>query len=108
MKEVQPEVQDIRRRRDWTVKRIKEIEVPKIIEKEGFEAVYLSGFGQSASHLGLPDAGLMSFSEIGLLVRPRTSCLAIRCLTGWRWVLTGWLSIHLLELFRLVIARMSK
>jgi 2-methylisocitrate lyase-like PEP mutase family enzyme len=36
----------------------------KIIEKEGFEAVYLSGFGQSASHLGLPDAGMMSFSEI--------------------------------------------
>lgn len=36
----------------------------KIIEKEGFEAVYLSGFGQSASHLGLPDAGMMTFSEI--------------------------------------------
>ncbi len=30
----------------------------KIIEKVAFEAVYLSGFGQSASHLGLPDAGL--------------------------------------------------
>jgi 2-methylisocitrate lyase-like PEP mutase family enzyme len=28
----------------------------KVIEKAGFEAVYLSGFGQSASHLGLPDA----------------------------------------------------
>jgi carboxyvinyl-carboxyphosphonate phosphorylmutase len=36
----------------------------KIIEKAGFEAVYLSGFGQSASHLGLPDAGLMTFTEI--------------------------------------------
>ena len=36
----------------------------KIIEKEGFEAVYLSGFGQAASHLGLPDAGMMTFSEI--------------------------------------------
>jgi len=36
----------------------------KIIEKAGFDAVYLSGFGQSASHLGLPDAGLMTFTEI--------------------------------------------
>ena len=36
----------------------------KVIEKAGFEAVYLSGFGQSASHLGLPDAGLMTLSEV--------------------------------------------
>ena len=36
----------------------------KVIEGAGFEAVYLSGFGQSASHLGLPDAGLMTLSEI--------------------------------------------
>ncbi len=36
----------------------------KIIEKAGFEAVFLSGFGQSASHLGMPDAGLITLSEI--------------------------------------------
>jgi 2-methylisocitrate lyase-like PEP mutase family enzyme len=36
----------------------------KVIEEAGFEAVYLSGFGQSASHLGLPDAGLMTLTEI--------------------------------------------
>ncbi len=36
----------------------------KIIEGAGFEAVYLSGFGQSASHLGLPDAGLITFTEM--------------------------------------------
>jgi 2-methylisocitrate lyase-like PEP mutase family enzyme len=36
----------------------------KIIEKAGFEALYLSGFGQSASHLGLPDAGLMTLTEV--------------------------------------------
>jgi carboxyvinyl-carboxyphosphonate phosphorylmutase len=35
-----------------------------VIERAGFEAVYLSGFGQSASHLGLPDAGLMTLSEV--------------------------------------------
>ena len=36
----------------------------KIIGKAGFEALYLSGFGQSASHLGLPDAGLMTLTEV--------------------------------------------
>lgn len=36
----------------------------KVVESCGFEAVYLSGFGHSASHLGLPDAGLISFSEM--------------------------------------------
>ena len=36
----------------------------KIIGKAGFEAVYLSGYGHSASHLGLPDAGLMTLTEI--------------------------------------------
>jgi 2-methylisocitrate lyase-like PEP mutase family enzyme len=36
----------------------------KIIEKAGFNTVYLSGFGQAASHLGFPDAGLMTFSEM--------------------------------------------
>ena len=36
----------------------------KVVEHCGFEAVYLSGFGHSASHLGLPDAGLISFSEM--------------------------------------------
>ncbi|MFN8008352.1 MAG: isocitrate lyase/PEP mutase family protein [Terriglobia bacterium] len=36
----------------------------KLIERAGFDAVYLSGYGHSASHLGLPDAGLISFSEM--------------------------------------------
>ena len=36
----------------------------KLIERAGFEAVYLSGYGHSASHLGLPDAGLISFPEM--------------------------------------------
>jgi len=36
----------------------------KLVEEAGFEAVYLSGYGHSASHLGLPDAGLISFSEM--------------------------------------------
>ena len=36
----------------------------KLIERAGFEAVYLSGYGHAAYHLGLPDAGLISFSEM--------------------------------------------
>jgi 2-methylisocitrate lyase-like PEP mutase family enzyme len=36
----------------------------KVIEQVGFEAVYLSGYGHTASHLGLPDAGLISFAEM--------------------------------------------
>src|SRR5262245_12816579 len=36
----------------------------KLIERAGFEAVYLSGYGHTASHLGLPDAGLITFSEM--------------------------------------------
>ena len=30
----------------------------------GFDALYMSGYGISASHLGLPDAGLTSFAEM--------------------------------------------
>ncbi len=48
----------------------------KVIEGAGFEAVYLSGFGQSASHLGLPDAGLMTFPE--MLERVHNMARAVR------------------------------
>lgn len=36
----------------------------KIIGKLGFDAVYMTGYGQSASHLGQPDVGLMTLSEM--------------------------------------------
>jgi 2,3-dimethylmalate lyase len=36
----------------------------RVIEKCGFPAVYMTGYGQSASHLGRPDIGLMSMSEM--------------------------------------------
>lgn len=36
----------------------------RIIEKTGFPAVYMTGYGQSASHLGRPDIGLMSMTEM--------------------------------------------
>jgi len=36
----------------------------KIIEKEGFEAVYMTGYGTSASVLGQPDVGLLTMTEM--------------------------------------------
>ncbi len=36
----------------------------KIIEKAGFQAVYMTGYGQAASHLGTADVGLMTMTEM--------------------------------------------
>jgi len=49
----------------------------KLIEETGFEAVYLSGYGQTASHLGMPDAGLMSFPEVLERVRHMVNAVKI-------------------------------
>lgn len=36
----------------------------RIIESEGFNAVYMTGFGTSAFHFGLPDRGLLTMTEM--------------------------------------------
>lgn len=36
----------------------------RIISTLGFDSVFMSGYGQSASHLGMPDVGLMTMSEM--------------------------------------------
>src|ERR1700724_2240027 len=36
----------------------------RLIEEAGFPAVYMTGFGTSAAHLGRPDVGLVSMSEM--------------------------------------------
>lgn len=36
----------------------------KLADRLSFPALYLSGYGVAASHLGLPDAGLTSFSDL--------------------------------------------
>ncbi|MEM9198162.1 MAG: isocitrate lyase/PEP mutase family protein [Pseudomonadota bacterium] len=36
----------------------------KIADRMGFQALYVTGFGLAASHLGLPDAGLASYGEV--------------------------------------------
>lgn len=46
-----------------------------LIEDAGFEAVQCSGFGIAASHLGLPDIGILGFRE--MLDRTRVICGAV-------------------------------
>lgn len=36
----------------------------RVIASLGFDAIYMTGYGQSASHLGKPDVGLMTMSEM--------------------------------------------
>lgn len=36
----------------------------RIADAVGFDALYMTGYGVTASHLGLPDAGLASFTEM--------------------------------------------
>ena len=36
----------------------------RLVEQAGFEAVYMTGFGTSASLLGRPDVGLLSGTEM--------------------------------------------
>jgi len=46
----------------------------KLIEQSGFPATFMSGFGVSASRLGLPDTGLISYGE--MLDQGRSICEA--------------------------------
>jgi 2,3-dimethylmalate lyase len=36
----------------------------RMAARMGFDALYMTGYGTVASHLGLPDAGLASYSDI--------------------------------------------
>jgi carboxyvinyl-carboxyphosphonate phosphorylmutase len=47
----------------------------KIVAKAGFEAVYFTGYGQAASHLGGPDVGLMTMTE--MVMRARNFAAAV-------------------------------
>jgi 2,3-dimethylmalate lyase len=35
-----------------------------LADRRGFDAIYMSGYGVVASHLGLPDAGLASYTDM--------------------------------------------
>ena len=47
----------------------------KLIEASGFDVVYMTGYGQSASKLGAPDVGLMTMSEMA--ERAKDMCAAV-------------------------------
>ncbi|HXW19051.1 MAG TPA: carboxyvinyl-carboxyphosphonate phosphorylmutase, partial [Roseiarcus sp.] len=36
----------------------------RVAERVGFDALYMTGYGTVASHLGLPDAGLASYADM--------------------------------------------
>jgi 2-methylisocitrate lyase-like PEP mutase family enzyme len=36
----------------------------KLADRLGFKALYMTGYGVSVSHLGLPDAGLATFTDM--------------------------------------------
>lgn len=42
----------------------------RLADRAGFHALYMTGYGIAASHLGLPDAGLVSYSD--MVERART------------------------------------
>lgn len=45
----------------------------RLAESFGFDALYMSGFGTVASHLGLPDAGLATYSDMVVRVKAMAS-----------------------------------
>ena len=49
----------------------------KIIGQLGFDAVYMTGYGQSASHLGKPDVGLMTMSEMVARAANMVECAGV-------------------------------
>lgn len=49
----------------------------RLIEKAGFEAVFVPGYAQTASALGMPDAGLTTFSEMLERVHNAANCVNI-------------------------------
>ncbi|MGB4504658.1 MAG: isocitrate lyase/PEP mutase family protein [Syntrophaceticus sp.] len=49
----------------------------KIIEQAGFDAIYMTGYGQAASHLGQPDVGLLTMTEMLSRVNNMVNCVGI-------------------------------
>src|SRR3954449_6142999 len=50
----------------------------RLIERAGFPAVYMTGFRASASLLGRPDVGLLSFAEMAGPASPLAHAVGVR------------------------------
>ena len=57
-------VDRIRRKEFIAAPGVFELISAKIADTMGFDALYMTGFGVVASYLGLPDAGLASYTEM--------------------------------------------
>lgn len=59
----------------------------RLIEQQGFEAAYVSGYATAAQRFGLPDVGLIAFAEIEEMVRSTRAVsdlpLIVDCDTGY-------------------------
>jgi carboxyvinyl-carboxyphosphonate phosphorylmutase len=49
----------------------------RLVEAAGFRAVYMTGAGTAASHLGQPDLGLTTMTEMATHARHLASCVAL-------------------------------
>ena len=74
----------------------------KVIEKEGFEAIWLTGAGIAASLLGQADVGLVTMSEIAMMTRYVANCVDIPVMvdadTGYGNPLNVWRTVKELEI----------
>src|SRR6202050_5111899 len=59
----------------------------RIADQLGFEALYMTGYGTVASHLGLPDAGIATYSDmvgrVGVIASGTTTPLIADGDTGY-------------------------
>lgn len=73
----------------------------KLVERTGFQAVYMSGYGTSASRLGLPDLGFAGLSEMSDQARNMASAVSIPLIadadTGYGNVLNVCRTVQLYE-----------
>lgn len=49
----------------------------RVIEKCGFQAVYMTGYGQAASSIGMPDIGLLDMTEMLDRARKTVACVSV-------------------------------
>lgn len=73
----------------------------RVIESLGFDAVYMTGYGQAASVLGQPDIGLLDMSEMVDRARKISACISIPVIadgdTGFGNAITVMRTVNLYE-----------
>ena len=73
----------------------------KLVERAGFQAVYMTGYGTSASRLGLPDLGFAGLCEMADHARNMASAVGIPLIadadTGYGNVLNGRRTVRMYE-----------